>query len=92
MTVVKRWTASVGYHDCSTESAFVSRCFCGILLREQVQDFVSFRMASRGVLGVQHDAIDGDVEDALAAGDENQLADDMLIVMEKIASHAHGAV
>jgi hypothetical protein len=49
-------------------------------------------MASRGVLGVQHDAIDGDVEDALAAGDENQLADDMLIVMEKIASHAHGAV
>lgn len=49
-------------------------------------------MASRGVLGVQHDAVDGDVEDAFAAGDENQLTDDVLIVMEKIAGHAHGAV
>ena len=49
------------------------------------------RMAAGLVLAVDRGAVDDDVEDATAAGDEGEISDDVLVVRQQIRDRAHGA-
>ena len=49
-------------------------------------------MATSRALREQDLTVDNDVEYTLGPGDQGQLADDMLIVAEKITRRAHGTV
>ena len=49
-------------------------------------------MAACIEFGIQHVAVDDDVEDALCATDNGGLANDVLIVSEKVGDRAHGVV
>ena len=58
---------------------------------EDPEDLAGFGVTAGLVLGVDELAVDDDVEDAVVAGYEAQVLDDVLVVGQQVAGRAHGA-
>jgi hypothetical protein len=57
---------------------------------EQGKHFTLVCVAPGFALAVDLCAVNGDIKDALTAGHQPEILDDVLIVGEKVLSHAHG--
>ncbi len=57
---------------------------------EQLQHFTGTCVASGFAFAVDLGAVNDDVKDALSAGHQPEILDDMLVVAKKVLSHAHG--
>ena len=86
------------FHHCSLLDLIVaSRTRIGLDRRgydiaKELENLARLRVTTCCTLGEQQLAIDGHVEDTACSGDQRQLADDVLVVMEEVPRRAHGTV
>ena len=59
---------------------------------EKRKHFTWFGMSAGIGFRVQHLVVDDDVEDSSRPCDQREFIDEMLIVVDEIVGHAHGAV
>ncbi len=62
------------------------------VLGKEFEDLAGLSVSTGLTFAVDHFAVDGDVKYALAAGNQLQALDGVLVVVEKIIRHAHGVL